>query len=220
MKASKAYAHGKHAVGEAQKYAPHAVLKVFKDAKGQDIAQISLHRLVQRFEDFVDKFEPKAGDILVLLSGIEDPHNVGAIIRSAAAFGATAILLPTHSQAPITDTVFKVSAGMAFRVPLVVIDNLQQALGALKKKGVKIYGLEARGKGVVSELQGGEARLFIFGNEGEGINKSARVLCDEMLSIPMDPRCESLNVAAAAAITLFAARLPAQAGTSSNAHGS
>ena len=168
------------------------------------IALISLTELVVPFEKFFDTFNPTSDTCLVLLSDVQDPHNVGAIIRSAAAFGATAVLMPTHHQAPVTGVVIKTSAGMAFRLPLVTMDNMQQAIAEIKKKGVKVYGLTGDGKTSLDTETFTTPTLFVFGNEGEGIAPAAKVLCDTMLSIPIHPRTESLNVAASAAVVLHA----------------
>jgi len=201
-KRGKTYAHGKHAVSEAQQYAPHAVLKVFKDDRGNDIAQISLSRLVRPYADFVRDFSPTEDSCFVLLAGLEDPHNVGAIIRSAASFGAAAVLLPEEGQAPVTDAVLKVSAGMAFRIPLVSIQGYQQTLSDLRKRGFSVYGFEAKGKSLVEE-EFKTPTVLVFGNEGAGLPGAVRPLCDGFLSIPMHSRAESLNVAAAAAAALY-----------------
>lgn len=201
-KRPKVYAHGKHAVAEAQQHAPEAVLKVFKDAKGNDIAQISLSRLVRPYEAFIAELKPSADTCLVLLAGLEDPHNVGAIIRTAAAFGATAVLMPRDGQAPITDAVLKVSAGMAFRIPLVEMGGYQQTLADLRKRGFKVYGFEAGGGDIRREPFAGPS-VLIFGNEGAGLPGAVRPLIDASCSIPMHPRAESLNVAAAAAAALY-----------------
>lgn len=203
MKPGKVYAYGKHAVGEASKYAAHAVLKVFKDAKDGDVAQISLSRLLVPFDAFVESLHPTPDTALVLLAGVEDPHNFGAIIRSAAGLGASAVLMPQSGQAPVSSTVLKVSAGMAFRLPLVPLDNIQQNLSALKKRGFKIVALASSGRPIGGEPFA-EPVVFILGNEGSGIPKAVRPLCDATLSIPLHPRCESLNVAAAAAVALGA----------------
>ncbi len=201
-KRTKTYAHGKHAVSEAQKYAPHAVLKVFKDDRGNDIAQISLARLLRPYEEFIGELKPTPDTCLVLLAGLEDPHNVGAIIRSAAAFGAAGILLPGEGQAGITDAVLKVSAGMAFRIPLVSIAGYQQTLSDLRKRGFTTYGFEAKGAALGDEPFNNPS-VLILGNEGAGLPGAVRPLCDSFLKIPMHPQAESLNVAAAAAAALY-----------------
>jgi 23S rRNA (guanosine2251-2'-O)-methyltransferase len=179
-------------------------LKVFKSERGEDIAQISLFKLLVPYTKFVEGIEPTASTSLVLMAGVQDPHNVGAIIRSAAGFGASAVLIPEHGQAPITDAVLKVSAGMAFRVPLVSVTDLQQVISDLKKRGFRVYGLSGESVDSVGEEAFDAPAVFIFGNEGEGLPKHIRTLCDRELKIPMHPRSESLNVAAAAAATLFA----------------
>lgn len=203
VKRSKTYAHGKHAVSEALAHAPQAVLKVFKDERGNDIAQISLSRLVVPYEEFASSLTPTADTSVVLLGGIEDPHNVGAIIRTAAAFGARAVLLPGEGQAPITDAVLKVSAGMAFRIPLVSIAGYQQTLSDLRKRGFTVYGFEAGGTPLAEEAFAAPS-VFVFGNEGQGLPGAVRPLCDRTVAISMHPRAESLNVAAAAAAALYA----------------
>jgi 23S rRNA (guanosine2251-2'-O)-methyltransferase len=203
MKRPKVYAHGKHAVGEALAHAPHAVLKVFKDAKGEDIAQISLSRLVKPYEEFVQELAATPETLVVMLAGLEDPHNTGAIIRSAAAFGAAAVLMPHEGQAPVSDAVLKVSAGMAFRLPLVAFTGYQQTLSDLRRRGFSVFGFEANGQSLTGEGFAKPA-VMIFGNEGAGLPGAVRPLCDSFLSIPMHARAESLNVAAAAAVALYA----------------
>lgn len=202
MKHPKVYARGKHAVHEAETHAGHAVLKVFEDERGAPIAQISLHRLLRPYEDFIAEVPATSDTALVLLGGIEDPHNLGAIIRSAAAFGAAGVLIPQEGQAPVSDTVLKVSAGMAFRVPLVLIGGYQQTLSDLHKRGFKIFGLTAGGSPLNDEPFSSPS-VLVFGNESEGLPRAVVPLCDKELSIPMHARTESLNVAAAAAVALF-----------------
>ncbi|MSR70827.1 RNA methyltransferase [Candidatus Kaiserbacteria bacterium] len=169
------------------------------------IGSISLFALVQPFVTFAETLSATKDTALVLLDGVQDPQNVGAIIRTAAGFGASAVLLPEHGTAPVTGTVIKVSAGMAFRIPLVSVGSAKQTLVDLKKRGYKVYGLAADGGATpLPQARFDAPAVFILGNEGAGIADDIRKLCDEVLAIPMDPRCESLNVAAAAAVTLYA----------------
>lgn len=171
------------------------------------VALVGGAELLVDAEKFVESYLPQKGSTLVFLSEVQDPHNVGAIIRSAAAFGAAAVLLPVHKQAPITASVIRASAGMAFQIPLVGVANPQQTIAALKKKGVKVFGLAADGAIKLGEEQFDAPTMLIFGNEAEGIAPYARALCDSMLSIDIEDRAESLNVAASAAVALYAARL-------------
>ncbi len=234
MKQNKIYIYGRHAVREALTNAPLAIRKVYFAKQMQDdklrklakqvgvdvellderkatswvegnaphqgaIALVSLFELVTPYE----KWKPQ-GKAVVLLHEIQDPHNVGTIIRSAAAFGAEAVLMPQAKQAPVTGAVIKASAGMAFSMPLVSISNLQKTISDLKKEGYKVYGLAGEGKTSVADEQFNERALFIMGNESKGLPKSTADLCDTLLSIPIEEKAESLNVAAAAAVTLFA----------------
>lgn len=170
------------------------------------IALVGAAELLHDADRFVELYEPAQGTVLVFLSEVQDPHNVGAIIRSAAAFGADAVLLPTHKQAPITAAVVRASAGMAFQIPLVGVANPQQTIAALKKKGVRVLGLAADGATTLEEEVFHTPTMLIFGNEAEGIAPYARSLCDSMLSIDIEPEAESLNVAASAAVALYQAR--------------
>jgi len=168
------------------------------------VALVSLGGLTTPAEQFLDSFVPQRGTLLVYLSEVQDPHNVGAIIRSAAAFGAAAVLLPTHKQSPITGAVIKASAGMAFQLPLVATDNPQQTLAKLKNKGMRVYGLAAQGATPIGEEPFDAPTLLVLGNEATGVAPAARALCDTMLAIPIAPQAESLNVAASAAVALYA----------------
>lgn len=170
------------------------------------VAQVSLEELLTPAEKFIAEYAPAPQDTLLFLSGIQDPHNVGAIIRSAAALGARAVVLPTHKQSPITPAVIKASAGMAFQIPLIAADNPQQAIAQLKKKGVRVYGLAADGTQGVATAAGDEPALLVLGNEAEGIAPYATALCDKILRIDIAQSAESLNVAASAAIALYARR--------------
>jgi len=140
---------------------------------------------------------------IVLLDELHDPHNVGAIIRSAVAFGASAILLPKHNQAPITAVVIKTSVGMVFRIPIVLIGNVNQTIRDLKEQGYWSYGLVMNGTTKLADAKFDTPTLFIVGNESAGIREKTLELCDIPLSIPMDPTCESLNAATAASIVLY-----------------
>lgn len=170
------------------------------------VALVGAAELLRDAEQFIESYKPQKGSVVVFLSEVQDPHNVGAIIRSAAAFGAQAVLLPTHKAAPITASVIRASAGMAFQIPLVGVPNPQQTIATLKKKGVRVLGLAADGAVKLNDEPFEEPTMLVFGNEAEGIAPYAKALCDSMLSIDIEPRAESLNVAASAAVALYAAR--------------
>lgn len=170
------------------------------------VAQIVLSEMLVPGERFATECTPTPQTLMVFLSEVQDPHNVGAIIRSAAALGAEAVIFPTHKQSPITAAVIRASAGMAFQIPLVATDNPQQLLAQLKKKGMRVYGLAADGKRSLAEERFEAPTVLVVGNEAEGVAPYARALCDHMLAIDIEPHAESLNVAASAAIACYAWR--------------
>lgn len=168
------------------------------------IGQILLSELLTPYQKFLDELVVTPDTVLVLLHGVQDPHNVGAIIRSAAGFGAKGVLIPEDSQAPVTGSVVKVSSGMAFRIPLVVIKDVQRTVSDIKKRGFKVYALAGEGSQPITQEPFIAPTLFIVGNEAKGVPAAMRTWSDNVLSIPLNPQCESLNVAASAAVALYA----------------
>lgn len=168
------------------------------------IAIMDPSQLMVDFNDFAETLTPGEDTALVLLDELTDPHNVGAIIRSAAAFGAAGILMPVYRQAPVTGAVIKASAGMAFRIPIVQIGNVNYTMGVLQKMGFVTYGLAMKGAKPLGEEKFAAPALFVVGNEGKGIRQKTLEHCDVTLRIPMDPRCESLNASVSAAVVLYA----------------
>jgi len=169
------------------------------------VAHVSSEDLVVPFKEFLKGLTITNSTGLVLLGEIQDPHNVGAIIRSAAAFGMSGVLMPEHNQAPVTGAVVKVSAGMAFRIPLVQIGNINQTVRDLKDAGFYIYGLAGeKGAKDITKMPFDAPTVFIIGNEGAGIRQKTREYCDELVAIPMHPKCESLNASVSAAVAMYA----------------
>ncbi len=179
--------------------------RVGKDAVHQGvIGVLDPAALLLPLDAFVQTLDMSTNPALVLLGEVQDPHNVGAIIRSAAAFGISGVLIPEHNQAGITGTVVKASAGMAFRVPLVSIGNVNATVRTLKEQGFWVYGLAMEGANPLTTERFDAPALFIMGNEATGVREKTLELCDVALSIPMHSRCESLNVAASAAVVFYA----------------
>lgn len=166
-------------------------------------------------EDVLAQVKEKGGGALVLaLDGVTDPHNLGAILRSAAAAAVDGVILPERRSAAVNDTVVRASAGTAGRVPVSRVVNLGRALDDLKEAGAWIYGLAA-GEGSRNYLEEpfDRATVLVLGAEGEGLHLKIRERCDGLLHIPMPGGIESLNVSAAAAVTLF--RVLARRGSAS-----
>lgn len=168
------------------------------------LASVNLSKLVLPYREFIENLPVTSDTALALLGELDDPQNVGAVIRSAAAFGLAGVLIPERREAPITGSVVKVSAGMAFRIPLVRVGNVNSTLRDLKTRGFLVYGLDGEAKRSISREQFSAPAVFIVGNESEGIREKTRELCDKLVSIPINPKCESLNAAASAAVGFFA----------------
>lgn len=145
------------------------------------------------------------GYMLVLVDRIEDPHNLGAIIRVAESAGAKALMLPDRRSASITGTVAKVSAGAVASLPIVSISNSVAALNALKDRGFWVVGLDVRGKESYSRSDLVRPLAVVIGSEGKGMSKLVRETCDFLVQIPMLGRTESLNASVAAGILLYEA---------------
>ncbi len=168
------------------------------------MARISPDKLILPYKEFIKSLEINPNTSLVLLGEVQDPQNVGAIIRSAAAFGVSGVFIPEHNQAPVTGATVKVSAGMAFKIPLVAIGNVNTVVRDLKKKGFWIYGLEGTSNESLTEEQFEKPSVIIVGNEASGIREKTREVCDHLLKIPMHPACESINAATSVSVALYA----------------
>ncbi|PPT78211.1 23S rRNA (guanosine(2251)-2'-O)-methyltransferase RlmB [Xanthomonas arboricola pv. populi] len=143
--------------------------------------------------------------LLLILDGVQDPHNLGACLRSAAAAGVTAVVIPKDKSATVNATVRKTSAGAADRIPVVAVTNLARCLRDLQKQGVWLYGLagEAEASLYSVDLRGNVG--LVLGGEADGLRRLTREHCDGLVNIPMPGDIESLNVSVAAGVTLFEA---------------
>jgi 23S rRNA (guanosine2251-2'-O)-methyltransferase len=144
--------------------------------------------------------------LLLVLDGVQDPHNLGAVLRSADAFGVHAIVVPKDRSVGVNATVAKVASGAAETVPVVAVTNLARTLRALKERDVWIVGADAdAGESLfAADLTGPIA--WVFGAEGSGLRRLTRELCDRIVGIPLTGIVSSLNVSVAAGICLFATR--------------
>lgn len=140
---------------------------------------------------------------LVFLDEIEDPQNLGSIIRSAEAAGVDGIILPERHSVGLTSAVYQASAGALEYTKIARVKNLSRALEQVKACGLWVIGAEAGGEGLWFEFDYTLPLALVFGSEGRGLRPLVRRRCDRILSIPMAGRLNSLNVAAAAAIFLF-----------------
>lgn len=166
------------------------------------VAGIIPSKLTVDYKTFKESLEVTDDSALLVLGEVQDPHNVGAVIRSAAAFGLKGVLIPPHNQSPITGTVVKVSVGMAFKIPIVTISNVNSTLRDLQEEGFWVYGLDGDGTTSTVDEKFSKPSVFVLGNEGSGLREKTKETCDDIISIPIHPQCESLNAAAATAIVL------------------
>jgi 23S rRNA (guanosine2251-2'-O)-methyltransferase len=144
-----------------------------------------------------------AAKLLVLLDGIEDPHNLGAIVRTANAAGAAAVVVPERRAAGLTETVAKSAAGALEYLPVVRVGNVSRAMEDLKKRGYWIYGLDERGTEDYDKVAFNTPTVLVLGGEGKGLHQLVRDNCDVLVRIPMAGAIPSLNVSVAAGIVLF-----------------
>ncbi|MCC4605310.1 23S rRNA (guanosine(2251)-2'-O)-methyltransferase RlmB [Xanthomonas campestris pv. badrii] len=154
-------------------------------------------------EGLVEAAEGRA--LVLVLDGVQDPHNLGACLRSAAAAGVTAVVIPKDKSATVNATVRKTSAGAADRIPVVAVTNLARCLRDLQKQGVWLYGLagEAEASLYSVDLRGNVG--LVLGGEADGLRRLTRAHCDGLVKIPMPGDIESLNVSVATGVTLFEA---------------
>jgi 23S rRNA (guanosine2251-2'-O)-methyltransferase len=141
--------------------------------------------------------------LLVILDGVEDPHNLGAIARTALAAGADAILIPERRAAGLTDTVAKAAAGALEYLPIVRITNVTRTLEELKEKRYWIYGLDERGENDYDKVEYTAPTAIVLGSEGKGLHQLVKQHCDFLVRIPLAGKISSLNVSVAAGVVLF-----------------
>lgn len=155
--------------------------------------------------DLLDQVE-RRGDtpLLVALDGVTDPRNLGAIIRSVAAFGGQGVIVPQRRSVGVNAAAWKTSAGAAARVPVAMAANLTQTIKALKERGVFVVGLDGDGDVSLPGLDLADRPLIlVIGSEGKGLSRLVTENCDAVVSIPISAAAESLNAGIAASVTLY-----------------
>ncbi len=157
------------------------------------------------FSDWAMQSQEREKDLVLILDKIEDTHNFGAIIRTAAAVGVSAIFVASHKQAPVNATVFKTSAGNIFKIKIIQIANLNDTISKLKKDGFWTYAVDMGKdkKDIIYNQEFDKKTAFVLGSEGKGVSEKIRQNCDFITSIPMQNGVESLNVSVSAAIVLY-----------------
>ena len=145
--------------------------------------------------------------MFVILDNITDPRNLGAVVRSVAAFGGHGVIIPERRSASVTAVAWRTSAGTAARLPVARATNITRTVQQFQKNGYQVVGLDAGGDHTLDSYDGGtDPVVIVIGSEGKGISRLVRENCDVIMSIPMSPGVESLNasVAAGAVLSEFA----------------
>lgn len=154
-----------------------------------------IHELIEGIRD----------PLLVILDGIQDPHNLGAIIRSAYAAGFDGVIIPKRRSASVNSTVVKTSAGYALKMPIARVTNIAQTIDYLKENNIWIAGADMDGDSTLFNSNFKGALAIVMGSEGSGISRLVRKKCDFIVSIPMKNEVESLNASVAASLLIYEA---------------
>ncbi len=174
----------------------------------QGVVALAAARAAVTLEDILTQANASHGQtgLLVLLDGVEDPHNLGAIIRTALAAGAHGVVIPERRAAGLTDTVARASAGALAHLPIAKVTNLVRAMEELKEAGYWLVGLDEDGDKSYTEVDYTSPVGIVLGGEGKGLHELTRKRCDFVVSLPTTGPVKSLNVSVAAGVVLFEAR--------------
>jgi 23S rRNA (guanosine2251-2'-O)-methyltransferase len=158
-------------------------------------------------DDLIERTAAAGGSaLIVVLDHVTDPRNLGAVVRSAAAFGAQGVVIPERRAAGMSAAAWKTSSGAAARIPIARTTNISRQLAAYRKAGFMVIGLDAGGDTTVDEVEHDVPLVLVVGAEGGGLSRLVREGCDIIAGIPMTDATESLNAGVAAGIALFALR--------------
>src|SRR5215831_2929218 len=173
----------------------------------QGVMAVAAAHAAASLEDILANANKTAGQqgLIVLLDGVEDPHNLGAIIRTSLAAGAHGVVIPERRAAGLTDTVARASAGALAHLPVAKVTNLVRAMEELKETGYWLVGLDERADRNYSDVDYSTPTGIVLGSEGNGLHELTRKRCDFVVSLPTRGPVKSLNVSVAAGVVLFEA---------------
>tara|TARA_R110002124_G_scaffold47149_2_gene140671 strand:- start:9142 stop:9885 length:744 start_codon:yes stop_codon:yes gene_type:complete len=166
------------------------------------VALLSQIKYTDYFE-WVSEIDLRDNPAVLFLDGIEDPHNFGAILRTAAASGIAAVIVPTQKQSPVNATVFKTSAGAAGKIPIIRVHNVNQGIKDLELAGFEIFALDGKSESSFWETEFNKPSAFMIGNEGDGLEQKIIEKASKTLRIPMSNNIESLNASVSAALICY-----------------
>ena len=173
----------------------------------QGVVALAAARAAATLEDILASANSGNGQkgLIVLLDGVEDPHNLGAIVRTALAAGAHGVVIPERRAAGLTDTVARSSAGALAHLPVAKVTNLARAMEEFKEAGYWLVGLDERAEKMYTEVDYTSPVGIVLGSEGQGLHELTRKRCDLVVSLPTSGPVKSLNVSVAAGVVLFEA---------------
>ncbi len=181
-------------------------------SKLDDISQGENHQGIAAFvaakdyvhiDDLIDKCKNYGDGFLIILDGLQDPHNLGAIIRTAEAVGCSGIIIPKRRSVSLNQTVAKTSAGAVEYVPVSRVPNISMTIEKLKKEGFWIVGCEATANELIYNIDLKGQVVLVIGSEGEGLSRLTNEKCDFLAKIPMKGELNSLNASVAASIVMY-----------------
>ncbi|HLO86936.1 MAG TPA: 23S rRNA (guanosine(2251)-2'-O)-methyltransferase RlmB [Nostocaceae cyanobacterium] len=182
---------------------PKRLDQITEGANHQGVAaQIAPYTYIE-LEDLIEKAKAISDPVIIVADGITDPHNLGAIIRTAEAIGAQGLVMPQRRAVGITSTVVKVAAGALENFPVARVVNLSRALEQLKEAGFWIYGTAATGSEALHTVNFSGPIVLVIGAEGEGLSMLTQRSCDVLVSIPLQGKTPSLNASVAAGMALY-----------------
>lgn len=173
----------------------------------QGVVGIAAVRVAGTLEDILEHADQTKGQqgLIVLLDGVEDPHNLGAIVRTALAAGAHGVVIPERRAAGLTDTVARASAGALAHLPIAKVTNLVRSMEELKEAGYWLVGLDERADKSYTDVDYTSPTGIVMGSEGKGLHELTRKRCDFVVSLPTAGPIKSLNVSVATGVVLFEA---------------
>ncbi|MBZ5545559.1 MAG: 23S rRNA (guanosine(2251)-2'-O)-methyltransferase RlmB [Acidobacteriia bacterium] len=202
--------------GISVRFAPRAALdRAAGTAHHQDIVAVCPTR---RYDDLESLLHVREKPLLVVLDGVEDPRNLGAVVRTAVAAGADGLVIPERRAAGLTSTVAHAAAGALEHLKVARVTNLVRSLLELKEHGLWVYGFEAAGPKSYLELDYCGGCVLVLGGEGRGLHRLVREACDLVAQIPLYGPVQSLNVSVAAAVVLYEAARQRQRAADSRHH--
>jgi len=191
------------ASGIPVRFVPRETLdRLARTANHQGVVAVTTSKQYSQVEDLLESRRAE-WSFLVVLDGVEDPHNLGAVLRAADGAGADGVIIPERRAAHVTGTVAKASAGASEHMPIAKVTNISRTLEDMKDQNIWIVGLDERGQQTYDQVDYQMHCALVFGAEGKGLHEHVRKHCDFLVRIPMAGSVSSLNVSVAAGIVMY-----------------